>query len=181
MLTASLLSQVFPRGMEVKLYAPPFPPFDASIIVMLLIAVFTVTMGGFWSGAAEKWATHSSTFMHLADAFIQRDLLIPVIHVFNYVWCLGIEPMTSCAANTMLYHWATGTQNNICSRVCRWGLMNALFAKKVCLVLIWLTDKFIFYAFIREPEKLIYKTFWGEKKKVHSIIVKLNFNKLSYN
>ncbi len=54
MLTASLLSQVFPRGMEVKLYAPPVPPFDASIIVMLLIAVFTVTMGGFWSGAAEK-------------------------------------------------------------------------------------------------------------------------------
>uniref|UniRef100_A0A8C1W7N6 Signal peptide peptidase like 2A n=1 Tax=Cyprinus carpio TaxID=7962 RepID=A0A8C1W7N6_CYPCA len=46
--------QVFPRGMEVRLYAPPVPPFDASIIVMLMIAVFTVTMGGFWSGAAEK-------------------------------------------------------------------------------------------------------------------------------
>lgn len=46
--------QVFPQGMEVKLYAPPFPPFDASIVVMLLIAVFTVTMGGFWSGAAER-------------------------------------------------------------------------------------------------------------------------------
>ncbi|XP_050956652.1 signal peptide peptidase-like 2A isoform X2 [Labeo rohita] len=46
--------QVFPQGMEVRLYAPPVPPFDASIVVMLLIAVFTVTMGGFWSGAVEK-------------------------------------------------------------------------------------------------------------------------------
>ncbi|KAI2647824.1 Signal peptide peptidase-like 2A [Labeo rohita] len=39
---------------KVRLYAPPVPPFDASIVVMLLIAVFTVTMGGFWSGAVEK-------------------------------------------------------------------------------------------------------------------------------
>ncbi|XP_067275301.1 signal peptide peptidase-like 2A isoform X2 [Pseudorasbora parva] len=46
--------RVFPQGMEVRLYAPPVPPFDGSIIIMLLIAVFTVTMGGFWSGAAEK-------------------------------------------------------------------------------------------------------------------------------
>ncbi len=90
-------------GMEVKLYAPPVPPFDASIIVMLLIAVFTVTMGGFWSGAGRE-VSHSFIYVcALADAFIQRDLLIQAIHVFNYV-CLGIEPMTSCAANTMLYH-----------------------------------------------------------------------------
>lgn len=46
--------KVFPQGMEVRLYAPPVPAFDASIIIMLLIAVFTVTMGGYWSGAAEK-------------------------------------------------------------------------------------------------------------------------------
>ncbi len=50
-------------------------------------------------------------FMHLADAFIQSDLqCIQAIHIFNqYVCSLGIEPTTFCAANTMLYHWATGT------------------------------------------------------------------------
>ncbi len=47
--------------------------------------------------------------MHLADAFIQSDLqYIQVIHVL-YVCFLGIEPTTFCAANAMLYHWATGT------------------------------------------------------------------------
>ncbi len=54
------------------------------------------------------------TFMHLADAFIQSDLqCIQVIHFFVcYVCSLGIEPTTSCAANAMLYHWATGTLGN---------------------------------------------------------------------
>ncbi len=28
---------------------------------------------------------------------------------FQYVRSLGIEPTTFCTANTMLYHWATGT------------------------------------------------------------------------
>uniref|UniRef100_A0A8B9HLY3 PA domain-containing protein n=1 Tax=Astyanax mexicanus TaxID=7994 RepID=A0A8B9HLY3_ASTMX len=39
---------------EVQLYAPPIPAFDVSILVMLALAVFTVGMGGFWSGAAER-------------------------------------------------------------------------------------------------------------------------------
>ncbi len=46
--------------------------------------------------------------MHLADAFIQSDLqYIQVIHFHEYVCSLGIEPTTFCAANAMLYHWAT--------------------------------------------------------------------------
>lgn len=49
-----LCSQVFPQGMEVKLYAPPAPQFNISVIILFLIAVFTVTLGGFWSGAAER-------------------------------------------------------------------------------------------------------------------------------
>ncbi|TRZ01992.1 hypothetical protein DNTS_024162 [Danionella cerebrum] len=46
--------QVFPGGMQVQLYAPPLPLFDDSTIVLLIIAVFTVAVGGYWSGAAEK-------------------------------------------------------------------------------------------------------------------------------
>ncbi len=48
------------------------------------------------------------TFMHLADAFIQSDLqLHSGIHLNQYVCSLGIEPTTFCAADAMLYHWAT--------------------------------------------------------------------------
>ncbi len=52
--------------------------------------------------------------MHLTDALIQSDLqYIQVIHIFfQFVCSLGIEPTTFCAANAMLYHWATGTYFN---------------------------------------------------------------------
>ncbi|KAM8893931.1 signal peptide peptidase-like 2A isoform 4-T4 [Spinachia spinachia] len=46
--------QVFSGRMQVKLYAPPHPKIDASIIVMLLIAIVTVALGGFWSGTCER-------------------------------------------------------------------------------------------------------------------------------
>ncbi len=52
--------------------------------------------------------------MHLADAFIQSDLQLHsgytfwLVHVFP-----GIEPTTFCAADAMLYHWAT-QEHNMC-------------------------------------------------------------------
>uniref|UniRef100_A0A8C4I4B7 PA domain-containing protein n=1 Tax=Dicentrarchus labrax TaxID=13489 RepID=A0A8C4I4B7_DICLA len=43
--------QVFGEGMQVQLYAPPHSKIDPSIAVMLLIAIVTVALGGYWSGA----------------------------------------------------------------------------------------------------------------------------------
>ncbi len=46
--------------------------------------------------------------MHLADAFIQSDLQLHSGYTFcQYMCSLGIEPTTFCAADAMLYHWAT--------------------------------------------------------------------------
>ncbi len=46
--------------------------------------------------------------MHLADAFIQRDLqCIQVIHVLSVRVFPGNWTHNLCAANAMLYHWAT--------------------------------------------------------------------------
>ncbi len=38
---------------------------------------------------------------------------IQVIHFHQYVWSLGIEPTTFCAADAMFYHWATQVTNTI--------------------------------------------------------------------
>ncbi len=52
------------------------------------------------------------TRMHLADAFIQSDLqCIQVIHLLSVYVFPGNLTHDLCAANAMLYHWATGTQN----------------------------------------------------------------------
>ncbi len=55
--------------------------------------------------------TFTFTFMHLTDACIQSDLQARLYIFFcQYVCSLGIEPTTFCAANAMLYHWATRTR-----------------------------------------------------------------------
>lgn len=46
--------QVFGDDMQVKLYAPPQSKVDPSIAVMLLIAIVTVVLGGYWSGECER-------------------------------------------------------------------------------------------------------------------------------
>ncbi len=70
-------------------------------------------------GGASVPYPFTFTFMHLADAFIQSDLqCIQAIHFFyQYVFSLGIEPTIFCAANAMLYHWATGTLNSYPRRI----------------------------------------------------------------
>ncbi len=51
--------------------------------------------------------------LHLADAFIQSDLQeyshIQVIHLLSVCVFPGNWTHNICAANAMLYHWATGT------------------------------------------------------------------------
>uniref|UniRef100_A0A3P9LM44 PA domain-containing protein n=1 Tax=Oryzias latipes TaxID=8090 RepID=A0A3P9LM44_ORYLA len=46
--------KVFKDGMLASLYSPPRSRIDPSIVVILLIAVVTVTLGGYWSGACER-------------------------------------------------------------------------------------------------------------------------------
>ncbi|XP_064013758.1 signal peptide peptidase-like 2A isoform X2 [Pogoniulus pusillus] len=44
---------VLGNEVNVTLYSPPLPDFDGSMVVIFLIAVFTVALGGYWSGVAE--------------------------------------------------------------------------------------------------------------------------------
>uniref|UniRef100_A0A3Q4A8D6 PA domain-containing protein n=1 Tax=Mola mola TaxID=94237 RepID=A0A3Q4A8D6_MOLML len=56
--------QVFDDDMQVKLYAPIRLKIDPSIAVMLLIAIATVVLGGYWSGACERDQLNSGTGRH---------------------------------------------------------------------------------------------------------------------
>ncbi|KAM3625657.1 uncharacterized protein V6R79_015561 [Siganus canaliculatus] len=50
----------FGSDMQVRLYAPPHSKIDPSIAVMLLIAIATVALGGYWSGECERQRLNSS-------------------------------------------------------------------------------------------------------------------------
>uniref|UniRef100_A0A9J8D819 Signal peptide peptidase like 2A n=1 Tax=Cyprinus carpio carpio TaxID=630221 RepID=A0A9J8D819_CYPCA len=108
--------QVFPQGMEVRLYAPPVPPFDASIIIMLLIAVFTVTTGGIWSGAAEKLKQAAGPVYDSTDGrsdgselslysplkvllFVAMMCVMLVLMYFFYRWLVYVIIVIFCLAS----------------------------------------------------------------------------------
>ncbi|XP_077570209.1 signal peptide peptidase-like 2A isoform X1 [Stigmatopora nigra] len=77
------VQQVFDNGMQARLYAPPTPKLDASIGVILLIAVVTVALGGYWSGACERESWNPSlggesvaTKGNSGDGFIHSPLRV---------------------------------------------------------------------------------------------------------
>ncbi len=58
------------------------------------------------------WRYYNIYIYALTDAFIQSDLqCIQVIHVLSVCVFPGNRTHNLCAANAMLYHWATGTQS----------------------------------------------------------------------
>ncbi len=55
--------------------------------------------------------------LHLSDTFIQSDLqCIHAIHLFSVYVFPGNQTLKLCAANTMLYHWGTGSGSIISSQ-----------------------------------------------------------------
>ncbi len=59
-------------------------------------------IGNSCRAALGKYPLLISTFMHLADAFIQSEFRLYIF--YQYVCTLGIEPTHFCVANAMLYH-----------------------------------------------------------------------------
>ncbi len=75
-----------------------------------------------WQSNGRLALCNNITFIHLTDAFTKvtyRSVRLYILfYFFQYVCSLGIEPTTFCAANAMLYHWATGTvSRSICAGI----------------------------------------------------------------
>lgn len=45
--------QTLGDNITVKMYSPSWPNFDYTMVVIFVIAVFTVALGGYWSGLIE--------------------------------------------------------------------------------------------------------------------------------
>uniref|UniRef100_A0A673I6R6 PA domain-containing protein n=1 Tax=Sinocyclocheilus rhinocerous TaxID=307959 RepID=A0A673I6R6_9TELE len=82
-------------GMEVRLYAPPVPPFDASIIVMLMLAVFTVTMV-----ARHHRYSELSLYSPLKVLlFVAMMCVMLVLMYFFYRWLVYVIIVIFCLAS----------------------------------------------------------------------------------
>ncbi len=98
----SATSQTETTSASLHVVIHPASSRDESIVCSQMLNITKYTFSGWYI-----------TCMHLADAFIQSVLqCIQVIHLLSVHVFPGNRTHNLCAANTMLYHWATGTTSH---------------------------------------------------------------------
>ncbi|XP_033903162.3 signal peptide peptidase-like 2A isoform X2 [Acipenser ruthenus] len=110
------MQEAFKDSISVKLYAPPAALFDYSILVILFISVFTLALGGYWSGAAEQQEINfavqggrrkaeSSDEIHFTPLKVVIFVLgmcgILVLLYFFYKWLVYVMIAMFCIASAM--------------------------------------------------------------------------------
>uniref|UniRef100_A0A3B4A9K7 PA domain-containing protein n=1 Tax=Periophthalmus magnuspinnatus TaxID=409849 RepID=A0A3B4A9K7_9GOBI len=100
--------QVFTGEMQVKLYAPPQAKIDPSIAVMLIIAVMTVALGGFWSGASENKAESGELFLYsplkvVVLVLVMCGMLVLMYYFYNILVYVIIAIFCLASANALFF------------------------------------------------------------------------------
>ncbi|XP_010598368.1 signal peptide peptidase-like 2A [Loxodonta africana] len=135
------MKQTLGNNITVKMYSPSWPNFDYTMVVIFAIAVFTVALGGYWSGLTElenlKAVTDTEdremrkkkeeylTFSPLTVViFVVICCVMMVLLYFFYKWLVYVMIAIFCIASaTSLYNCLAALIHKIpygqCKIVCR--------------------------------------------------------------
>ncbi|XP_004471602.1 signal peptide peptidase-like 2A isoform X2 [Dasypus novemcinctus] len=135
------MKQTLGNNITVKMYSPSWPNFDYTMVVIFVIAVFTVALGGYWSGLIElenlKAVTNTEdgemkrkkeeylTFSPLTVViFVAICCIMMVLLYFFYKWLVYVMIAIFCIASAMsLYNCLAALIHKIpcglCTIVCR--------------------------------------------------------------
>ncbi|KAM9635851.1 signal peptide peptidase-like 2A isoform 1-T1 [Trichechus inunguis] len=134
------MKQTLGSNITVKMYSPSWPNFDYTMVVIFAIAVFTVALGGYWSGLIElenlKAVTNTEdremkkkeeylTFSPLTVViFVVICCVMMVLLYFFYKWLVYVMIAVFCIASaTSLYNCLAALIHKIpygqCKIVCR--------------------------------------------------------------
>ncbi|XP_029807677.1 signal peptide peptidase-like 2A isoform X2 [Suricata suricatta] len=112
------MKQTLGDNITVKMYSPSWPNFDYTMVVIFVIAVFTVALGGYWSGLIElenmKAVTNTEdremrrkkeeylTFSPLTVViFVVICCVMMVLLYFFYKWLVYVMIAIFCIASAM--------------------------------------------------------------------------------
>ncbi|XP_062439759.1 signal peptide peptidase-like 2A isoform X3 [Rhea pennata] len=127
---------------NVTLYSPPLPEFDCSMVVIFVIAVFTVALGGYWSGISElenlkamanpgeretrRKKEENVTFTPLTVIlFVVICCVMLVLLYFFYKWLVYVIISVFCLASAMsLYNCLAALIGEIPFGQCRIACCN---------------------------------------------------------
>ncbi|KAJ8247833.1 hypothetical protein GJAV_G00251050 [Gymnothorax javanicus] len=113
--------QTFRDGMAVRLYAPVVPVLDVSLLIILVLSVFTVAMGAFWSGISERDRLNESPALGGCDEkgssgdlffysplkviiFVALMTAMLVLMYFFYKWLVYVIIAVFCLASAVALH-----------------------------------------------------------------------------
>ncbi|MEE6503164.1 hypothetical protein FKM82_004759 [Ascaphus truei] len=136
------MSQSLGNSITVTLYSPALPPFDYSMLVIFLISVFTVALGGYWSGLSELEDLRPSPSGGEREGRRKKDdnvTFTPVIVVlfvviccvmllllyFFYMWLVYVIISVFCLASAMsLFNCLSALIQNLSCGRCRVSCCN---------------------------------------------------------
>uniref|UniRef100_A0A8C7E7N2 PA domain-containing protein n=1 Tax=Naja naja TaxID=35670 RepID=A0A8C7E7N2_NAJNA len=111
----ALVKDTLGRNVNVGLYSPPQPIFDYSLVIIFLIAMFCVSLGGYWSGRAEleklKRGPNPGSNESLSDEetltltplstviFVSSCCIMLVLMYFFYKWLVYVVIAIFCLAS----------------------------------------------------------------------------------
>ncbi|XP_072479373.1 signal peptide peptidase-like 2A isoform X1 [Notamacropus eugenii] len=111
------MQQTLGNNISVNLYSPPWPKFDYTMVVIFIIAVFSVALGGYWSGVSELEDMKAMTSTEEREArkkeetltftpltviiFVVGCCVIMILLYFFYKWLVYVMISIFCLASSM--------------------------------------------------------------------------------
>ncbi|XP_018432196.1 PREDICTED: signal peptide peptidase-like 2A [Nanorana parkeri] len=136
------MEQVLGNNIAVTLYSPTLTQFDFSLLIIFLISVFTVALGGYWSGLSEmedlrpspsedeyegrKKKDENVTFTPLTVIlFVVICCVMLLLLYFFYKWLVYVIICVFCLASAMsLFNCLSALIRNIPYGRCRISCVN---------------------------------------------------------
>ncbi|KAJ8340403.1 hypothetical protein SKAU_G00350360 [Synaphobranchus kaupii] len=144
--------QRFPDGMAVSLYAPLVPVFDISLLIMLILSIFTVAMGAYWSGISERDRLNECTAPGSCEGkgssgdlslysplkviiFVALMSTMLVLMYFFYTWLVYVIIAVFCLASAMaLYSCLEAVMERIGCGSCNFSCLGKDFSVRSLLL-----------------------------------------------
>ncbi|EHB17939.1 Signal peptide peptidase-like 2A, partial [Heterocephalus glaber] len=157
------MEQTLGSNISVRMYSPAWPNFDYTMVVIFVIAVFTVALGGYWSGHIElenmqevtdtedtetkKKKEENLTFSPLTVViFVAICCVMMVLLYFFYKWLVYVMIAIFCVASAMsLYNCLAALIQKIpcgrCAIACRGKSIEVrlIFLSALCIAvaIVW--------------------------------------------
>ncbi|KAM6125527.1 signal peptide peptidase-like 2A isoform 3-T3 [Phoenicopterus ruber ruber] len=156
---------------NVTLYSPPLPEFDGSMVVIFLIAVFTVALGGYWSGVAEldnlkaiaspeeretrRKKEENVTFTPVTVIlFVVICCVMLVLLYFFYKWLVYVIISVFCLASAMsLYNCLAALIGEIPFGQCRIACCNKNIEVRLIFLAVFCIAAAVIWAVFRNEDR----------------------------